>query len=457
MALIKRFTPGGNFYPDGSSTFAMLREFFQAWAENRDVLDGRIVADAVTQAGDAAHQEIAALEPETIIRGRSATPQVTGAAWRQTTEDGHYLPLGYREDGHLDDFARRIFREDVTGSEELPTHPDYARAWITDDGTSRLLMGFRWDGTIDAPGLTGVASAGPVAVKVYTDAPYTAGSNVLPVHTNTSRIAIWGSSSAELIGPELATVATELGASLTEGGKGAERAEHIAARLGSAPALLVPADGSMAIPASGAVTVTSPTFGPWENLRAYTGTWAGVHGTLSSTSTTLTFTRTTAGDQVTIEGPTPIHPDLGLACRADVTLLWMGKNNTGNAGAADFVIRTTDAAHDWLAPLQKRCLVLGHFVDMNQPATSNQRTNVTEINAAHAARYGAAFLDVQAYLTGTQVWTDTGITPTQADLDQQAAGNKPPSLSTDNGHLNAAADTAVANLIRDRLTSLGWY
>ncbi len=39
MALIKRFTPGGNVYPDGSSTFAMLVQFFQEQALNRDQID----------------------------------------------------------------------------------------------------------------------------------------------------------------------------------------------------------------------------------------------------------------------------------------------------------------------------------------------------------------------------------------------------------------------------------
>lgn len=39
MPLIERFTTGGNMFPDGSSTFAMLVQFFQRQATVRDVID----------------------------------------------------------------------------------------------------------------------------------------------------------------------------------------------------------------------------------------------------------------------------------------------------------------------------------------------------------------------------------------------------------------------------------
>lgn len=449
MALVERFTPGGNLYPDGSSEFAMLVQAFRRIAENRDVQDQVTVENAAKHVKDS-------LDFGSLVSGRSATAEGGDTAWRQTTEDGHLLPLGYRSDGHLDDFARQIFKADIVGAEDIPTHPDYARIWTTDDGTNRLILGVRWDGTVEIPGLTGAPTPGTGSGAVYTDAPYTYGSDLLPVRTDATHWAIWGSSSSAGIAPHLQFLADSHGVTLTAGGQGSERAEHIAARIGSHPAMLIPADGSLTIPASGAVTVTSSSFTPASYLKAYTGTWAGVHGTLSSTATAMTFTRTTAGETVTLTGEAPMIPELGHAARDAVTLLWMGKNNTGTPGSAAHVIGLTDQAHDWLAPLQKRCLVLGHFVDTNQPAASTQRTNVTAINAAHAGRYGDAFLDVSGYLTGSQVWTDTGITPTQTDLDQQALGNKPPSLSVDNLHLNGPGYEAVRDLINDRMTTLGW-
>jgi hypothetical protein len=53
-------------------------------------------------------------------------------------------------------------------------------------------------------------------------------------------------------------------------------------------------------------------------------------------------------------------------------------------------------------------------------------------------------VDVAAYLKGTQVWVDAGVTPTAADLSAQTAGVLPPSLSSNPGHLNTAGYNAVA-------------
>lgn len=53
MALVKRFTPGGNFYPDGTSTFAVLRDIFQEQAANRDTVDQGLVTKANTYTDEA--------------------------------------------------------------------------------------------------------------------------------------------------------------------------------------------------------------------------------------------------------------------------------------------------------------------------------------------------------------------------------------------------------------------
>lgn len=51
MALIERFTPGGNLYADGSSTFATLVQLFRRQAENRDARDNAM--KSVWEGGDA--------------------------------------------------------------------------------------------------------------------------------------------------------------------------------------------------------------------------------------------------------------------------------------------------------------------------------------------------------------------------------------------------------------------
>lgn len=275
------------------------------------------------------------------------------------------------------------------------------------------------------------------------------------VFPDVKNITIWGSSSAERIGTALGQALAGTGATFHNQGKGAETSQHISARLGSVPALLTVSGGS--IPASGSVTVTASNMGNSVEMKPFTGTLNGVHGELTSTATVFTFTRTTAGAATPVPAGTPFIPTVGTASRQHVTLLWTGKNNLSGAGSAPLVTTQTNLAFDYLSPLVKRVLVLGHFVDTAQSVGSTQHTNVNAVNAALAARYGDLFLDVSGYLSSPQLWTDTGITPTANDLTQQAAGIKPDSVSHDSGHMNAAGYTAVSALIRKKLTSLGWY
>ncbi|HIF6303829.1 TPA: hypothetical protein ACX3LH_006257, partial [Klebsiella michiganensis] len=64
----------------------------------------------------------------------------------------------------------------------------------------------------------------------------------------------------------------------------------------------------------------------------------------------------------------------------------------------------------------------------------------------------------QDYICSSQIWTDTGITPTTDDLAMQTVGYKPTSLSADSAHLNTTAHKAVVeHVIKPKLISLGWY
>lgn len=191
-------------------------------------------------------------------------------------------------------------------------------------------------------------------------------------------------------------------------------------------------------------------------MRTFSGTVAGVRGTLSSTATALTFTRSAAGSAAGAIPGSQFVPDVGPAHRADVMVLEMGKNNlNGSSGRAALVNRMFDESVAWLSPQIKRVLVLGSFVNRNASAAA--KAQVLEVNAHRAARYGNLYIDVQGYVTGSQVWTDTGITPTSADLEQQARGEKPDSLSLDDAHLNPAGQAAVFALVPPRVAALNWY
>lgn len=331
--------------------------------------------------------------------------------------------------------------------------------FIDDNGDSVVADALE-NGTLTPAALdTLVAAVIRQRARVYADVPWTPGSSVYPVHPDTTRLALWGSSSAEGLASYAASTFAFDGMSVIDGGVGGLWTGQINARLGAVPFLLTLPDDE--IPASGTVNVTvqaHPNNGFISAWKPLSGTLAGVPGVLDWTEEpyTYTFTRDSAGAPVPLTGPTPFLPTEGLAAADAVTLLWMGKNDLSGGADAESVVAATDAAFDWLAPLQKRVLVLGHFMNTNSSAGGAVRAEMDKVHAAHAARYGPLFIDVGDYLTSSQVWEDTMITPTGSDITQQGLGNKPPSLSADDAHLNQFGYRAVLRLVRDRMITLGW-
>lgn len=286
---------------------------------------------------------------------------------------------------------------------------------------------------------------------------YVRGAEVLPTNADTASIAGWGSSTMGGLRDHMGSMATSLGASYYNGGVGSQMVRHIAARLGSVPALVTVTGG--AIPASGPVGVTLSNV-PYMSNLSYEGTLGGVLGTISASGGAYTFARSSAGDAVPIAADTPFLPTAGLQHRDSVTVLNMGKNDLTPGvpvSSRDLVIKYTSDSFDWLAPLNVRCIVMGHFVNRDDPVDSGRREHIKAVNAAYADRYGPLYFDLQGYLMSEQVWADTGLTPTAADLNNQGIGNLPPSLAADSQHLNAAAGAAVVAHLRKKFVSLGWY
>lgn len=281
---------------------------------------------------------------------------------------------------------------------------------------------------------------------------YVRNGEVLPVLPNRLQWAGWGSSTiAQFL--EIPQIAAGYGATYYNGGQGSELSTHTAARLGSTMALV-----SGTIAASGASQVAVSNVTPSQFFKATTGSLGGVQGTLTASDTTWTFTRTAAGAEVVLAADTPFRPDMGLLHRADVTILNMGKNDINASLPVDPVIARCDAAFDWLSPLVKRVIFMGQFGNVGTAAGSYAAVSLAKMNQSAKARYGRQFFDLGGYLASSQVWTDTGITPTSQDLAEQTLGNLPPSLSSDNAaHMNATARAAVAVKINQLIQALGWY
>lgn len=286
-----------------------------------------------------------------------------------------------------------------------------------------------------------------------------------PVDTDYTKASGWGSSTMQRLGVDIATMFSRYGTTYHHiaGSVGSFQISHIAAAIGIRPMLTQ----AFTIPAGTTPVTIVPTNLNESNNTAINVAWVGafegtgVSGNVQSSpgSSVWTFTRTTAGTAVNVPAGTPYIPSRAAEYQAGVTLLNPGKNTLTaltSEWTVERVIELTEEMFDFFSGAGRQVLVLGHFNDTNTPADSAVRDAIGRFNEHMRARYGGRFLDVSAYLTGSQVWTDTGITPTAADLAQQALGNKPPSLSDDNLHLTQVADEAVTTLIESKLRSLGW-
>lgn len=286
---------------------------------------------------------------------------------------------------------------------------------------------------------------------------YVRDGEVLPVLPNMQQWAGWGSSTIAQFA-EMTALAAEFGATYYNGGQGSEWSTHGAARLGSVPALLTVPTGGIPPEAGYALPVTCSNVRAAAYFRNTDGFLNGVKGTLKATDSDFTFTRWTTGEAVAVTGELPFVPVDGPLHRADVMLLNLGKNDIQSNQPAEDVIKRTDASYDWLSPLVKRVIVIGQFINVGTPAGGLVATRLAAINKHCAARYGRQFFDLGGYLTSAQVWVDTGLTPTATDLAEQAIGNLPPSLSSDNlAHMNATARAAVTLKLKALVISLGWY
>lgn len=239
--------------------------------------------------------------------------------WANISANGDRLPLGYTADGRLDGLARQVWREDTVGIFDHDAPSDWSHALTTEDG--RLLFGIKTSGEIIDPGLVG--GGGPVSQDVYVHSDGT----VQHTMADMAQVTTWGSSTPDLMTDALAVVFSDADVEVAKQAKGGEWIEHHAARLGVVPALIDP----VTIPASGAVVVTVSNFPALSYaMLPYTGTLAGVHGTLAASqlgdgSTEFTFTRTTAGPEVVLNAPTELFPDVGPTTRDHVIILGPGK------------------------------------------------------------------------------------------------------------------------------------
>lgn len=222
------------------------------------------------------------------------------------------------------------------------------------------------------------------------------------------------------------------------------------------------------IPASGSVAATvTNNLNVIKDKMTMQGYINGVHGTLKTADTgyfgslNVTFTRTTAGSTVTVTSGVEFVPALEKEYQDTVQILWIGKNNLVSSldsfNNFDALMTETDALINYSKPLVKKLVILTHFVNTNSAADDPSRARIYKVNAVYKEKYGDMVFDANAIITGTQIFTDLGLKRTAEDIAQQNLGNKPPSLSADDAHLNTVANTYIAQKLADFIATKNWY
>jgi hypothetical protein len=232
-------------------------------------------------------------------------------------------------------------------------------------------------------------------------------------------------------------------------GTGGEDAVTIAGRAGYCP-WLATVDGDE-IPTSGGVDVTLDGDDGATVLPLLQGDHglnpvmiANVEGTLSESSGIYTFTRSTAGDAVTVGRPAPV---ISLAMRtrmADIWIMEWGQNG-GFEDMDTLVRRYWSTIHQITSG---RWIVCG-------PSTGTAASRAT-VETRLLTEFGFRFFSPRAYLATYAALAERSITPTSQDDTDIAAGTIPESLRSDAVHLNAAGYTGKAEGLYQRTKELRW-
>ena len=229
-------------------------------------------------------------------------------------------------------------------------------------------------------------------------------------------------------------------------GIGGETSVTICARQGGNPfrvlvdSGVIPSDISAVrvtlLPING--EIVRPLLQGSPTLSGYLG---DVHGTLARVlpEDYYTFTRTTAGPEITLNRPTAFYLDVATPRLGDVHVIWIGQNGSTN----------TRAISDAKAMIQRMQALDKRFLVISKP------TSTDADDAAWFSEFGSRFVAARKYLIqyGLQ---DANITPTAQDVTDISNGVVPTSLRKDSVHWTPTGYSILANVIFKRLKEMGW-
>lgn len=286
-------------------------------------------------------------------------------------------------------------------------------------------------------------------------------------------ITCWGDSLTAM-GGWTSTLQSLSGLPVYNGGTGGENVRTIAARQGADVMMLngitIPADTTpvtLATRAQGLSTEFGYKVAPLLQGGAHVnpamlgdieGTLKWTGSSYNDTTGTWTFTRSKAGDAVTLNRPTAMRTNFDCIRNAPhLMVIYMGQN--GGYDDLDDLVRMhrlmIEHAH------ATNVAVLGF--------SSGSESDRAEYETRMRKEFGRYFISLREYLAhpiyaadGSTIVScygldDAGLTATETDLAAIATGTVPPQLLADSVHYTTTTRTVIGNMLYKRCCELGIF
>ena len=172
----------------------------------------------------------------------------------------------------------------------------------------------------------------------------------------------------------------------------------------------------------------------------------GVLGKLKYENSANKFQRFSSGTEIVLTRKEPIYQCFEMKHIGDITIIWVGTNDTQISSMTEAVFYHIDNIISLLP--HKKYLVLGVMNNV-------KFTNIGNVMTYYRRHYGNHFVNIRQYLLDYGL-SDAGITPTAQDTTDIANGTIPTSLRSDTVHLNASGYTVVGNYLYKLIQENGW-
>ena len=177
-----------------------------------------------------------------------------------------------------------------------------------------------------------------------------------------------------------------------------------------------------------------------------------VEGDISYSNGKWYFTRSTEGDTVKVPNNTEVITDGMLKYRDSLMILWSGSNDQSQG---------TEINVQNLIEKQRKMLNYSNdkdnYIIIGLTAKYIFQDNLDNINTTLSNEYKEHFIDLRTYLLDkTYLTNNWNLSLTEQDLQNIDNGEIPVSLRSDNIHFNAKGYEIIANLVYQKLNSLGY-